>query len=163
MANIDEKLTIRIHKSGLSDLGLWQAFSIYGIWVFALVSFVMTQFLSWRELIFFVFVPVSVAFTLTFIIRSIVRRPRPNMGTGYNPWLRSWSFPSAHASVSFTFATSLAMLAIEFDGLVGATFAVVALFFAGLISISRIMVGVHYFADIIAGALLGIAVAIILV
>ena len=64
------------------------------------------------------------------------------------------SFPSGHATVSFACATTLA-LAVPRLALPLYTLAV-------LISFSRVYVGVHYPLDVLAGAALGVAIAIAL-
>jgi undecaprenyl-diphosphatase len=66
----------------------------------------------------------------------------------------TYSFPSGHATVSFACATVLALavprLAVPLYAL------------AVLISFSRVYVGVHFPLDVLAGAVLGIAIAIAL-
>ncbi len=66
----------------------------------------------------------------------------------------TYSFPSGHATVSFACATVLA-LAVPRLGL-----PLYAL--AALIALSRVYVGVHYPFDVLAGAVLGVAIAIAL-
>ena len=66
----------------------------------------------------------------------------------------TFSFPSGHATVSFACATTLALavprLAVPLYAL------------AVAISCSRVYVGVHYPLDVLAGAVLGVAIAIAL-
>jgi undecaprenyl-diphosphatase len=66
----------------------------------------------------------------------------------------TYSFPSGHATVSFACATTLALavprLAVPLYAL------------AVLISFSRVYVGVHFPLDVVAGAVLGVAIAIAL-
>ncbi len=66
----------------------------------------------------------------------------------------TFSFPSGHATVSFACATTLALavprLALPLYAL------------ATAISFSRVYVGVHYPLDVLAGAALGVAIAIAL-
>jgi undecaprenyl-diphosphatase len=66
----------------------------------------------------------------------------------------TFSFPSGHATVSFACATTLALavprLAVPLYAL------------AVLISFSRVYVGVHYPLDVLAGAVLGVGIAIAL-
>lgn len=64
------------------------------------------------------------------------------------------SFPSGHATVSFACAT---VLALAVPRLRAPLFLL-----AALISFSRVYVGVHYPFDVVAGAVLGIAIAIAL-
>jgi undecaprenyl-diphosphatase len=64
------------------------------------------------------------------------------------------SFPSGHAATSFAAATVLSTLASRRGR--------VALYgLATLVALSRVYVGVHYPADILAGALLGLAVGVL--
>jgi undecaprenyl-diphosphatase len=66
----------------------------------------------------------------------------------------TYSFPSGHATVSFACATVLVLAVPRLR---------VPLFaFAALISFSRVYVGVHYPFDVLAGAVLGVAIAIAL-
>jgi undecaprenyl-diphosphatase len=66
----------------------------------------------------------------------------------------TYSFPSGHATVSFACATVLALAVPRLS---------VPLYtLATLIAFSRIYVGVHYPSDVLAGAVLGIAIAIAL-
>jgi undecaprenyl-diphosphatase len=60
------------------------------------------------------------------------------------------SFPSNHAANSFAAAVVLASL--------GPGFAVVSYLLAAMVALSRVYLGVHYPADILAGALLGVGV-----
>jgi membrane-associated phospholipid phosphatase len=66
----------------------------------------------------------------------------------------TYSFPSGHATVSFACATVLALAVPRLR---------VPLFvLAVLISYSRVYLGVHYPGDVLAGAVLGVAIAIAL-
>jgi undecaprenyl-diphosphatase len=66
----------------------------------------------------------------------------------------TYSFPSGHATVSFACAT---VLALAVPRLAWPLFAL-----AALISFSRVYVGVHYPSDVLAGAVLGVGIAIAL-
>lgn len=66
----------------------------------------------------------------------------------------TYSFPSGHATVSFACATVLALAVPRL---------LVPLYvLAALIAFSRVYVGVHYPGDVLAGAALGLAIAIAL-
>jgi undecaprenyl-diphosphatase len=66
----------------------------------------------------------------------------------------TYSFPSGRATVSFACAT---VLALAVPRLTWPLFLL-----AALISFSRVYVGVHYPFDVLAGAVLGVAIAIAL-
>ncbi len=65
----------------------------------------------------------------------------------------SWSFPSGHTSSSFAFATAVAANNKKIG--------VAAYVLAALIGFSRIYLGVHYFTDVLAGAVLGVIYGLI--
>jgi undecaprenyl-diphosphatase len=87
-----------------------------------------------------------------------IKRDRPPLSHPVpEPLLESpstYSFPSGHATVSFACAT---LLALAVPRLRIPLFAL-----AALISFSRVYVGVHYPFDVLAGAVLGVAIAIAL-
>jgi undecaprenyl-diphosphatase len=99
-------------------------------------------------------ISVVLAFFITDVLKLIIARPRPAPGsTGWflNTPADAYSFPSKHASTSFSLATSV-LLHKKMLGWISTVFAV-------LISISRVYLGAHYWSDIIAGAVLGIAIS----
>jgi membrane-associated phospholipid phosphatase len=90
-----------------------------------------------------------VAIGLNYVVKLIVKRPRPDLGDGL-PSLggapSSLSFPSAHATSSFAVATAMTRV----DSL-GALAFVLAL----ALSLGRPYLGMHYPSDVLAGAALG--------
>jgi len=102
----------------------------------------------------------SVAVTSTVLnlgIKPIVRRRRPDRVAHDVPRVRqvrmpsSTAFPSGHSAAAFAFATGVA------KELPAAGFPLRAL--AALVAYSRVHTGVHYPGDVVAGALLGSALA----
>lgn len=73
----------------------------------------------------------------------------------WGPHKTDASFPSDHASASFAIAVAVSLV----DPLVGVLFLVLAV----LISVGRVLVGEHYPGDVVAGALIGTASAIVVV
>lgn len=95
-----------------------------------------------------------VAIALNYPIKLAVRRPRPEL-EGLPPLggaPSSLSFPSAHAFSSFAVATAMCRV----DPATSAAF-VVAL----ALSLGRPYLGMHYPSDVLAGALLGIVLGLI--
>ena len=95
------------------------------------------------------------AWGATEIIKSLFPTLRPFQAQNINPLTitipTDASFPSAHAASSFALATS-----IRKNGKLGFAFIVGAIF----VSAGRVLGNVHYVADILAGALIGILAAI---
>ena len=85
-----------------------------------------------------------VAIGLNFVVKLIVRRPRPV--------LEGLSFPSAHATSSFACATAMTRIAPE---------AAVLFVLATAIAVCRPYLGMHYPSDVLAGALLGTALGLV--
>lgn len=101
----------------------------------------------------------AIAVTLTYGLSEALKlatlRPRPYVAgdatlIGKEP-LDRWSFPSKHASTTFSMATS----AVINKRVLGT----ISLTFSALIAYSRVYLGVHYWSDILVGALIGIAIA----
>lgn len=85
-------------------------------------------------------------------IKFAVRRPRPQV-PGLPPLqgtTTGLSFPSAHAATSFAGALAYRRLGLPAAPLYG---------LAGGMALSRVYLGVHYPSDVLAGALLGTALA----
>ena len=95
-----------------------------------------------------------VAIGLNFVVKLIVRRPRPVLDglppLGGAP--SSLSFPSAHATSSFACATAMTRIAPE---------AAVLFVLATGIAACRPYLGMHYPSDVLAGAVLGTALGLI--
>jgi undecaprenyl-diphosphatase len=99
-----------------------------------------------------VLAPVAIA--LNYMIKLIVKRPRPVL-EGLPPLggaPSSLSFPSAHATSSFAVATAMTRV----DSLGALAFVL-----AFALSLGRPYLGMHYPSDVLAGALLGVALGLI--
>jgi len=95
-----------------------------------------------------------VAIALNYVVKAIVRRPRPVL-EGLPPLggaPSSLSFPSAHATSSFAVAT--AMTRVEPWG-------ALAFVLALTLALGRPYLGMHYPSDVLAGALLGVVLGLI--
>ena len=100
-------------------------------------------------------VAILLAESVSGALKSSVGRARPPLADpDPEPLVRlpaTHSFPSGHATVSFACATVLALAVPRLR--------VPLYVLAALIAFSRVYVGVHYPLDVLAGAVLGIALA----
>jgi undecaprenyl-diphosphatase len=94
---------------------------------------------------------VASAYGVNYAVKLAVRRPRPELPglPPLTPTVSRLSLPSAHATTSFAAARAYRGLAPG-AALYGA---------ATLFAVSRPYLGVHYPSDLVAGALLGTAIA----
>lgn len=91
------------------------------------------------------------------VLKNSIRRTRPCHGLQgldalINPSDR-FSFPSGHTAAACVFATLVAVFV--------PMLAVPAFIGAGMIGLSRVLLGVHYPSDILAGAALGVSMALL--
>jgi len=94
------------------------------------------------------------AIGLNYAIKLAVKRPRPVL-EGLPPLggaPSSLSFPSAHATSSFAVATAM----VRVDPAMAAAFVV-----AFALALGRPYLGMHYPSDVLAGALLGVVLGLI--
>ena len=95
-------------------------------------------------------VSILLTYAITSPLKLIVARPRPFQAGAaqlIGPAPETSSFPSQHTSFTFTVATTI-LLAKRILGWI-------ALAAAVLVAYSRVYLGVHYWSDIIAGAVIG--------
>lgn len=125
------------------------------IWLLFGIIFFFSR--KYRKAGFDIIITVALCFAVNEILKRLLMRPRP---FEVYKWLTvliarpsSWSFPSGHSFVSFAAAYAY-MCSIKKSGYI-------AYPVAALIALSRPYVGVHYPSDIVVGAILGTATAII--
>jgi undecaprenyl-diphosphatase len=99
------------------------------------------------------------ALAMAVVVSKLVDRPRPFVAdpTGVHLLVKHAAdpgFPSDHATAAFAIATAVVL----YDRRAG----IAALLAAALLALDRVAVGVHYPADVLAGALLGAGVAVLL-
>lgn len=89
--------------------------------------------------------------SLYLILKNLIKRDRPAAKiTTYRAWITpsdQFSFPSGHTAAAFLFAC----LILNFYPI----FAIPAFIWATAIGMSRVLLGVHYPTDLVAGAILG--------
>src|SRR3989338_4951815 len=140
-------------------------------WLTALINFFLSQaalyviaailflFLAWKTKRWFYPVcfagAVAIARYGTDVVKLLFNVPRPAARLPITPLdsIDSSSFPSTHASIYFAMATIFAMAYPKQRYWIYG--------FAGLLSLTRIYLGVHYLSDVIAWAVLGYGIAIL--
>ncbi|MEL7363059.1 MAG: phosphatase PAP2 family protein, partial [Bacteroidota bacterium] len=96
------------------------------------------------------------------LLKNTIRRPRPFLvldgieqrGSGPTDVIDRYSFPSGHAGLSFTIATSLSLSYPAWYVIAP------AYLWATATALSRVWHGVHYPSDIVVGAVLGSGIAL---
>jgi membrane-associated phospholipid phosphatase len=159
MENLDLRL-LRLmrthgHAPGLERAAkaLGKAGNNGGVWVAAGVVLAVVDDENREAWLICAFLgPVAIA--LNYVVKAIVKRPRPVLAglppLGGAP--SSLSFPSAHATSSFAVAT--AMTRVEPLG-------ALAFALALALALGRPYLGMHYPSDVLAGALLGVGLGLI--
>ncbi len=130
----------------------WIFLAQYAIFIFGLVLIYLLR--KDRKL----FIRLSAAALITVVAVTLIKKslsfPRPFLEENVRlliAHIADSSFPSKHAAVSFVLAFGIFLEKKKLGAWL--------LMLAFLISLSRVVVGVHYPVDILAGALTGICIA----
>ncbi|MFZ5881175.1 MAG: phosphatase PAP2 family protein [Chloroflexota bacterium] len=109
----------------------------------------------WKEWAVLEFTGIAILAVCVLAVKFIVRRRRPEGEWGgiYRN-TDPHSFPSGHAARAFLIAAIAAILG-------PAWLAFVLWIWAPLVALARVAMGVHYLSDILAGAILGVIVALV--
>ena len=120
----------------------------------ALVGFVLHR---WRDALVIGFATVLAAL-LNHLAKRTFERTRPNEGV--HEVVAGFSMPSGHAAASAAVATSV-MIAMH-DTPVGRAVCVIAVTFALLVGLSRVVLGAHFPTDVLAGWCMGVGITLLL-
>jgi undecaprenyl-diphosphatase len=109
----------------------------------------------WKQLALILAVAILVTAALVMAVKFTIRRQRPEgeWGQMYRK-TDPHSFPSGHAARAFL----LAVLAV---GLGPAWFGILIAVWAPLVTLSRVVMGLHYVSDILAGSLVGVVMGLV--
>ena len=83
----------------------------------------------------------------------------------FENWIKdtSYSFPSGHSQLSFFAGTIFSFIILRTASLKKKYLSVIPLIWALLVAVSRVVTGVHFPSDVIAGAFIGMASGLILI
>ncbi len=145
----------------LDGIGIF--FAEYLAYIF-IVFFIVALFTRhhWRDrlyVFFFTLLSVAVSYGIVKeVINYVLPMTRPFAARGFTPLISHAasdpSFPSGHATFFFTLATVIFLQ-------MSARWGIVAYLAALLIGLARVFVGVHYPMDIVAGAVIGMAIPLL--
>lgn len=101
-----------------------------------------------KNSVYLIWLTFIASFTLNFIIKLIVQRPRP-IGTFVYPFINinNYSFPSAHSIVAFSVLPAIVKYLPKQKHFF--------IIFAFLVAISRVYFNLHFLSDVVFGALAG--------
>ena len=122
----------------------------------ALLIFMFFQIgygIEWQKMIL---VPLGVLILVT-VLRVVINEERP-----YEKYGRDSVFhkTTVHKSMPSRHTASAYIIAMTFLS-VNVPLGIIALFFASMIEASRVMAGVHFIRDVVAGALIGIIAGVV--
>lgn len=105
-----------------------------------------------------------IAMGINSVLKHYVHRTRPDTLYVSEMYFKTSSFPSGHAFSAMVVCALFAFLAVKYiPGMWGWISATALVVFALLVGISRIVVGAHYPTDVLAGWLLGIFFAVLII
>lgn len=142
-------------------------FTFFGESMFFIVFFItiFIIFFKKRKIFYPLFIITGLSAIISKILKEIVKRARPvgefvnNLIIDYE-FPTSFSFPSGHTQTSLVFYFILTFILLNnfYKGKHKKIILLCPIIFASLIAISRIMLGVHFFSDILAGAIIAIII-----
>jgi undecaprenyl-diphosphatase len=155
-AKLSQKMRVAEKPGALRTIAVFFAHSGDSwFWAVALIVLWAAGNSFWKEWAVVQLIGISGLAVLVLCIKFLVRRKRPEGEWGgiYRN-TDPHSFPSGHAARSF-------MIAVVASGLGPVGVAILLWVWAPLVALARVAMGVHYVSDIVAGAILGIVVALI--
>lgn len=148
-----------LHGSLLDPVMVGVTYSATSGLIWFVLGFLMTCSPRWRRCGVSVIVSVIAAYIVVdLVLKPLVCRERPFSVEDFQlliPPPDSWSFPSGHTASAFAGATAVLIHSRRWG--------CVAMAYAFLVGLSRMYLCVHWPTDVLAGAVIGIFVAVVAV
>jgi membrane-associated phospholipid phosphatase len=155
-AELSQRLRVAEREGPLRNVALFIGHTgdswYWGLLLLAVILFAAPAYRDWA-LISLIAVLIGAALVLTIKFTFKRRRPEGDMGMIYRK-TDPHSFPSGHAVRSL-------MLGVIALGIAPSWLGFLLIVWAPLVGIARVMIGVHYVSDVVAGWLLGILFGLI--
>ncbi len=171
LLNIDKSLTLFFHNLFPHNIffdTIFSFFSVIGsaafIWITIILLVVFFEekahpSISKQDKKFIIIFTLTIFLsflTSEVILKNIFKRPRPflqikNLKLKIKNYPSDFSFPSGHATIAFATATTLSFFNKKRKWFY--------YFLAFLIAYSRLYLGVHYFFDVVVGAVIGVMIS----
>jgi membrane-associated phospholipid phosphatase len=155
-AKISQKLRVAEREGPLRRIALVIGHTgdswYWGLLLLGVILFAVPEYKHWAIIsLIAVFIGAAIVLTIKFTFKR--RRPEGDMGQIYRK-TDPHSFPSGHAVRSL-------MLGVIALGIAPSWLGNLLIIWAPLVGIARVMIGVHYISDVIAGWVLGILFGLI--
>lgn len=148
-----------LHGSVLDPVMVGISYSATSGLIWFVLGFLMTCSRRWRRCGVSVIVAVALAYVVVdVILKPLVCRDRPFDAADFDLLIAApdtWSFPSGHTASAFAGAAAVLIHSRRWGA--------VAMVYAVLVGVSRMYLCVHWPTDVIAGALIGTALAFLAV
>lgn len=155
LIEFDRNISEKLHDFEYNLLhSFFHAYTALGSLHFSFLIAIVLFYTGHTAILRQLFVVLAIALTVTEVIKLLVSRERPEDRDKDVYIMQDLSFPSGHATNAFATAGVLS----GFGGL-----GLLPVPIAALIAFSRVYLGQHYLSDIVAGAIIGGSVALILV
>jgi hypothetical protein len=120
------------------------------LWILILAGCIFIK--RWRKIAAVLIIVIAFSVLVNEDLKEIIRRSRPGDMTDDNYYIiHSYAFPSGHTQTAFVIAAVL-------SAFIARRYNIVTFLLAAAVGMSRIYLGVHYFSDVVAGAITGLVV-----